>query len=1268
MATVALNGLVGHAYHSVSPPGLFEKLEAALPRFPTRKRTLEPLVWPWLTLTADRQIVANALVNALGQRPLTRLLPYLEWMDTTQRGQVARKLVEAKQWDGPTRDTFLQLLGDRSGWVRHSILEAAATLKLSEAEIQQLEVYLTRQAGDLRRGILQILPNQPDAAVLASTARLLRAKEAQQRQAGLELLRQLKEQNRSVKQCLATAQAYTAQQSRVSETEQRLLEAIKGDEPTVFTLDDGLGLFDPVQRTRPTAPTSKQGLFKRLTFVSPAALACPKSLDELVHQHRKTPIQIQTWQGQSSEELLGNVRWGFPGPDPKQSVDEDVKRLPLAEVWCQWAANRPAALRDKDHLELLRALAPLEAGVNYHRLISNRDLSGWLKGALNTLYGGVKEETLHYAHPVQAILWWLVRLDPPLEAVNFLLDAVEHSFTLLNLKQEGRNQSQLFGWLRVARRYRSLCPEAWTKEQHIRLWRLLRWLDEPGANLGRYRPLLDDVMWAYQAGGATEADLFDQLIGPRDTPKGYYDWSGSNFADLRILSARKPDLRHSAFALDPDLQALINECRRRIIAVELRRADMSTAASKPAMALRYSGALETLLQLLQAFGTEKFVRGWAYDSASKPSVFSHLLRSTFPAAEDTPERFAARVKEAGISQKRLIETAMYAPQWAVHVEYALGWPQFAEAVWWFHAHTKDNHWHVDQEIRETWNAETGERTPLTGQDLIDGAVDVAWFQRIFNALGEKRWQELDQAAKYTSGGGGHKRAQLFAEAMLGRLDPADLIRQIKTKRHQDAVRALGLLPLPTDATRTETILARYQQIQEFMRGSRQFGSQKQASEKLAARIGLQNLARTAGYPDPLRLQWAMEAQAGADLAAGPVTATVDGVTVSLAINEWGEPQLEVSKNGRALKTVPAAVKKQADIALLFERQHQIKQQAARMRQSLEQAMCRGDRFTGHELQTLLAHPVLRPLVADVVFVGQDLIGYPDPTAQHLLGLAGQTYVIPPEASLRLAHPHDLFETGEWHLWQQECFRHERIQPFKQVFRELYLLTAAERTEGTISRRYAGHQVNPRQALALLGQRGWVVHPEEGVRRTFHEEGLAAWLTFIGGYFTPADVEGLTLEGVCFSRRGEWQPLSLDQIPPRLFSEVMRDLDLVVSVAHQGGVDPETTASTVEMRAALIRETCAMLDLTNVRLADKHAFVDGQLNHYSVHLGSGVVHQQPGGYVCIVPVHSQHRGRIFLPFADDDPRTAEVMAKVLLLARDQEIKDPTILEQIVRVGF
>ena len=42
---------------------------------------------------------------------------------------------------------------------------------------------------------------------------------------------------------------------------------------------------------------------------------------------------------------------------------------------------------------------------------------------------------------------------------------------------------------------------------------------------------------------------------------------------------------------------------------------------------------------------------------------------------------------------------------------------------------------------------------------------------------------------------------------------------------------------------------------------------------------------------------------------------------------------------------------------------------------------------------------------------------------------------------------------------------------------------------------------------------------------------------------------------------------------------------------------------------------------------------------------------------------QHRGRLFLPFADNDPKTAEIVSKVLLLAKDREIMDPKILDQI-----
>jgi hypothetical protein len=199
---------------------------------------------------------------------------------------------------------------------------------------------------------------------------------------------------------------------------------------------------------------------------------------------------------------------------------------------------------------------------------------------------------------------------------------------------------------------------------------------------------------------------------------------------------------------------------------------------------------------------------------------------------------------------------------------------------------------------------------------------------------------------------------------------------------------------------------------------------------------------------------------------------------------------------------------------------------------------------------------------------------------------------------------------------------------------------------------------------LFGTRGWNGDYDAGVMsRVFHSYDLVARVDFLGGFLTPAEVELPTLRSIWFTRRGGLEALPLDSVAPIVFSEAMRDLDLVVSVAHAGGVDPEATASTIEMREALARETARVMKLDNVEFVGNHAVITGKIGEYSIHLGSGVVHRRPGGAVCVVPVHSQRRGRIFLPFADDDPKSAEVLSKLLLFARDHEIRDPTILEQL-----
>lgn len=41
------------------------------------------------------------------------------------------------------------------------------------------------------------------------------------------------------------------------------------------------------------------------------------------------------------------------------------------------------------------------------------------------------------------------------------------------------------------------------------------------------------------------------------------------------------------------------------------------------------------------------------------------------------------------------------------------------------------------------------------------------------------------------------------------------------------------------------------------------------------------------------------------------------------------------------------------------------------------------------------------------------------------------------------------------------------------------------------------------------------------------------------WFSPADIEAPTLEYVCFYNRKDYKPMKISEIPPVVFSEVMR---------------------------------------------------------------------------------------------------------------------------------
>lgn len=387
---------------------------------------------------------------------------------------------------------------------------------------------------------------------------------------------------------------------------------------------------------------------------------------------------------------------------------------------------------------------------------------------------------------------------------------------------------------------------------------------------------------------------------------------------------------------------------------------------------------------------------------------------------------------------------------------------------------------------------------------------------------------------------------------------------------------------------------------------------------------------------------------------------IDGVEVYVQINEEGKSEIKQIKDGKELNSMPAKLKKHPYIEELKAVHKKLKDQYTRSRIMLEQAMEDCTHFEENELRKLMQNPVIWPLLKHLVFICNGQTGFY--TDGLLITVNAVCLPLKPKDELRIAHPTDLYTSGDWHAYQKFLFDKSIRQPFKQVFRELYVPTPEE-IEATQSRRYAGNQIQPQKTVAVLKGRRWVADYEDGLQKIYYKENIIATIYAMADWFSPADIEAPTLEYVCFHNRKDYKLMKISEIPPVIFSEVMRDVDLAVSVAHAGSVDPETSHSTIEIRSVLVELTMPLFHFKNVTIKGSFAHIEGKLGKYNIHLGSGVIHQEGGAQIAVLPVHSQNRGRLFLPFVDEDPKTAEILTKIIFFAEDDKIKDPSILNQI-----
>ncbi|WP_433319615.1 DUF4132 domain-containing protein [Micromonospora chersina] len=402
-------------------------------------------------------------------------------------------------------------------------------------------------------------------------------------------------------------------------------------------------------------------------------------------------------------------------------------------------------------------------------------------------------------------------------------------------------------------------------------------------------------------------------------------------------------------------------------------------------------------------------------------------------------------------------------------------------------------------------------------------------------------------------------------------------------------------------------------------------------------------------------------------------------------------------NGRALATVPAAVRRDHADAVKEMRDlvKQARGQLVTVARSLELGLTAGAtlpfRRWHDELRANgLGWSVVRRLIWEVPDASGQWRAVL-PTDDGFADLSGTPVPEPgPDAEIRLWHPLNT-AAEEIRGWRDELTARELRQPFKQAFREVYLLTPAELETETYSNRFAAHIVHYRQLYALMRGRGWTcsrLGPWDGgdTDDAYRVLPGGAWRVGLRHDYRDQQRDGVecaSTDRVWFDRRvgGAWRTAQLSDVPAIVLSEAMRDVDLFVSVTSIAAdphwidrgddhyVDYWREASLAELTAtAQTRRSALQRIIPRTKLADRcelterYLVVRGQLSTYKIHLGSANILMEPGNrYLCVVPARRGAHEPVFLPFEDD--RLALILSKAFLLADDARITDPSIVAQL-----
>ena len=1300
---------------------LFDILEKTLILMDGKDKVFNPCIFPWLYQSISTHTVAVAMGLICSFYPddnlKNRMMKHLKEINTWNRGYYLDVIFE-KPSNKEQKDFVISMLSDRTdaGITAYEIVKNNNLVKEYPREIEDL---LRLKNADTRKNLIDLLMSQDKKELLISIDNLVSAKNENKRLAGLDILNLANSKQKplydkkEVKNLVAKISSPTdAEKILIENLSDKKKKESENSLSKLYNTEYKLDLPYEIKEVEKLSKTIKKN--KKSEYIIENSLNIKKiftkSTDELFKIVKKL-----------SELYVKNEDYEYMSFYTKEytllrdglSITKDVNNIPynereklanypLEDVWRDFYKKE---IKDFSTLWQLYTLLikDYNSTINENNVKEYQDFYKQILDVdITELRAKLKKANLKYVfsknyyNDTGYVLEIIDMLYKEYSKENkdylFEIGKVFTSYVLENfeakdiVEQKERYNKEIYYSVSIYNRYSGVqylfakaidYLEFYNDEKAFTESFVLRYsLDK------KIEKYINENLKGCEIGGTTKAfglrnyaiasilkiaekDLIykyvlelDNEVAKEINVYGFSELDG--FMDnYRNILAKKEDKKIATlnqFMLNDALKIIYDEGRKivdYVVQNELKRGDSPTIYSKALNRIYRIEGIDYLVQILQALGKETLDRtsyyyGSGYDS--KKGVLSHLLKVCYPTEKDNSKELAKKLKGTDITEQRLIEVAMFSSQWIEIIEGYLGWKGLASGCYYFQAHMSD--------IDRNKEGLIAKYTPISIDDLMEGAFDIDWFKSAYKELGDKRFEMLYDSAKYISDGAKHSRARMFADAVNGKLNLKETEKKIEDKRNKDLVASYSLIPLLKD--KQKDALHRYQFLQKFLKESKKFGAQRRASEAKAVSISLENLSRNMGYSDVTRLIWNMETALINEMKEYFVPKKLDDVDVYIKIDDLDQSEIIYEKAGKELKSLPTKLKKDKYIEAIKEVHKNLKEQYRRSRKMLEEAMEDATEFYGYEIENLMTNPVIAPILKSLVFKMDKNLGYYED--KKLKSVNKKSVAVKDDSLLKIAHCFDLFESGDWASYQKDIFDRELKQPFKQVFRELYVKTADEKGRDK-SLRYAGHQVQPTKTVALLKTRRWIIDGQEGLEKVYYKENIIAKIFALADWFSPADIEAPTLEEVQFFDRKTFKPILIDDVPDLVFTEVMRDIDLVVSVAHIGDVDPEASHSTIEMRKAIVEFNCKLFKLKNITFSENHVLIKGERAEYSIHLGSGLIHQKAGSAINVLPVHSQHRGRVFLPFIDDDPKTAEIIAKVILFAQDEKIKDVFILEQI-----